>query len=384
MDRFTNLDTVKKTVGEATGLPNAHYIDTQVFNQEREAVLFATWAGVGFAKDIPEPGDARPFDFLGMPLLMMRDKKGQLGVFQNTCRHRGMTLLQAPKKLHNTIRCPYHSWCYSLNGELTATPHVGGSGIHTHELIKPSQLGLFRIRSHVWQDIVFINTSGDAPDFDIAHANLLDRWKEFNQPLFHGGGSSSFKLEVNTNWKLAVENYCESYHLPWIHPELNRYSKLEDHYNIQRLGAYSGQGTHVYKQLKGANNETFDDFKGLSARWDTGAEYIAIYPNVLFGVHRDHYHAIVLEPIGCDKTIEHIELYYATDPNTQPELQALRNANAAQWKAVFEEDIEVVEGMQRGRHGVLFDGGHFSPAMDGPTHNFHHWIATQIDNARRS
>ena len=126
----------------------------------------------------------------------------------------------------------------------------------------------------------------------------------------HGGEEASFELEVNTNWKLAVENYCESYHLPWIHPGLNTYSKLEDHYHIEERDLYSGQGSLVYRQLRSEKDEVFPDFEGLSEKWDTGAEYIAVYPNVLLGVHRDHTFALVLEPVALDKTVEHIELYY--------------------------------------------------------------------------
>ena len=58
--------------------------------------------------------------------------------------------------------------------------------------------------------------------------------------------------------------------------------------------------------------------------------------------------------------------------------------NSALWKGVFVEDVFVVEGMQKGRQGVLFDGGKFSPAMDGPTHNFHHWVATNIEAGRKA
>ena len=75
-----------------------------------------------------------------------------------------------------------------------------------------------------------------------------------------------------------------------------------------------------------------------------------------------------------EQTREHIHLYYAS-PKTD---DALRQKNAAQWKVVFEEDIFVVEGMQKGRYAPDFDGGRFSPAMDGPTHCFHDWIAGQI------
>lgn len=376
------LSTVRQPVGQANGLPNEHYIDEAIFAEERQSVLFASWAGVGFGKDIPEPGDAKPIEFLGVPLLLIRDHDGKVGVFQNTCRHRGMILITEPKRLRNTVRCPYHSWCYALNGDLKATPHVGGPGHNTHELVNQSELGLFKIRSYVWHDVVFVNISGDAPEFEDAHSALIERWKEFDQPMHHGGEHGSFKLNVKTNWKLAVENYCESYHLPWVHPGLNSYSKLEDHYDIKLKQAYSGQGTHVYQQLKGDDGTSFRDFNNLSDKWDTAAEYIAVYPNVLMGVHRDHFFAIVLEAIDQTNTTEHIELYYAQSSSDTPELEPLRQTNAKLWKEVFSEDIFVVEGMQKGRNGVLFDGGRFSPAMDSATHNFHDWVATCVGQAR--
>ena len=101
-------------------------------------------------------------------------------------------------------------------------------------------------------------------------------------------------------------------------------------------------------------------------------------------MQRDHAFAIVLEPVDCENTVEHVELYYATPPADAPDLANLRDANGALWKTVFEEDIFVVEGMQKGRKGIRFDGGRFSPAMDGPTHNFHYWVASQIERDRRA
>ncbi len=382
MNKHDKLAAVMAPVSTANGLPNEHYIDPSVFQEEKHAVLFANWAGIGFGKDVPEPGYAKPVEFLGMPLVMVRDTTGELGVFQNTCRHRGMILVEKPGKIRGAIRCPYHSWCYGLDGRLVSTPHVGGPGQNKHDDIRLDELGLVRIRSYVWRDVVFVNIGGGAPDFEEVHAGLLQRWTEFDQPLHSGGAASGFKLEVKTNWKLAVENYCESYHLPWVHPGLNSYSRLEDHYNIEEPGQYSGQGTLVYRQLQGDGGAVFPDFGGLSSQWDEGGEYVAIYPNVLLGVQRDHAFAIVLEPVDCEHTVEHIELYYAKTSAETPELEDLRNENAKLWQTVFEEDVFVVEGMQRGRHGMLFDGGRFSPAMDGPTHCFHHWVASQLDKAR--
>ncbi len=375
---LTDLTQVRRPIDQANGLPNAHYTDPAVFAEERQAVLFNSWAGLGVAADVPEIGDAVPVTFLGMPLLMVRDKRDQVRVFQNTCRHRGMILVDAPRKIDGAIRCPYHSWCYATDGRLISTPHVGGPGQNTHAGIDRSLLGLIEIRSQIWMDVIFVNISGTAPPFEVENADLLARWSEFDRPLHHGGSDSRFALEVNCNWKLAVENYCESYHLPWVHPGLNSYSRLEDHYHIEQAGHFSGQGTLVYRQLRGEDGKTFPDFPGLSEKWNTGAEYITAYPNVLFGVHRDHTFAIILVPHSTERTVEQVHIYYAR-PDTDPDLRA---RNTEQWKLVFAEDIFVVEGMQRGRHGAHFDGGRFSPVMDGPTHMFHDWVADRMQRHR--
>ena len=374
----TDLSAVRAPVAAANGLPNAHYIDPAVFAEEKHAVLFSSWAGLAVGADVPEIGDAKPVTFLGMPLLVVRGKDGAVRVFQNICRHRGMILVEEPRKIEGAIRCPYHSWCYSTQGKLVSTPHVGGPGQNTHESIDRDALGLMEVRSHLWRDVIWINVDGTAPPFELVHADLIARWAEFDKPLYHGGASSRFELQVACNWKLAVENYCESYHLPWVHPGLNSYSRLEDHYHIEQPDQFSGQGTLVYRQLKGAQDQVFCDFEGVGETWNEQAEYISVYPNVLLGVHRDHAFAIVLEPESEARTTEHIHLYYAS-PDEDPQM---REQNTALWKEVFEEDIFVVEGMQRGRHAPSFDGGRFSAVMDSPTHCFHHWVAGKLQAYR--
>ena len=95
-------------------------------------------------------------------------------------------------------------------------------------------------------------------------------------------------------------------------------------------------------------------------------------------MHRDQVFAIILEPKALDRTLERVAIFYASAEMCSPDWSGLRAANTAAWKTVFEEDVFVVEGMQRGRHGPLFDGGRFAPAMDGPTHLFHTWIADRF------
>jgi phenylpropionate dioxygenase-like ring-hydroxylating dioxygenase large terminal subunit len=293
-----------------------------------------------------------------------------------------MILVGEKTTLRSTIRCPYHSWCYNFDGSLRTTPHVGGPGKNLHDCVKREELGLIEVRSHIFMDLIFVNLDGKAPTFEAHAAKLRDQWKEFvDKPLYHAGEDSSFELQVNCNWKLAVENYCESYHLPWIHPGLNSYSRLEDHYHIEQPGNYSGQGTEVYNPKLDDTGRAFANFEGLTAKWDTGAEYVSLYPNVLLGVHRDHFYGILLDPVSNDKTIERVEIYYTSPEMCAPEMADLRVKNAKMWKDIFIEDIFVVEGMQRGRSASFYDGGKFSPVMDNPTHLFHEWVAKRFASA---
>lgn len=381
---ISGLDSVLEGVETARGLPNAHYISDETFEAERRDVLFANWSAVGFGKDVPNAGDVMPVNFVGQPLLIVRDKEGDIHVYENICRHRGMILVEEKKNIGGgVIRCAYHSWCYSQQGKLVTTPHVGGPGQNTHKDIKREELGLNRIRSHVWRDVIFVNVSGMAPAFEDYAAAAIERWNEFEgQGLHYSQGDSSISFDVACNWKLAVENYCESYHLPWVHPGLNSYSRLEDHYHIEQPGSFSGQGTLVYSPQIAEDGRRFPTFAGLGSKWDQAAEYIALYPNVLLGVHKDHAFAIILEPVAKDRTIEHVELYYASDEALGDAFADMRKTNASMWKEVFAEDVFVVEGMQKGRNAVHFDGGKFSPVMDSPTHCFHHWVASQMTSGK--
>ena len=143
------LQTIFAPLAQANGLANEHYTDPQVHDIEKRALFFDTWAGLSVASEIPEIGDAKPISFLGMPLLIIRDKAGNVRVFQNICRHRGMILVSKAQRIEGAIRCPYHSWCYSSEGRLITTPHVGGPGKNTHPGVDKAALGLIDRKSVV-------------------------------------------------------------------------------------------------------------------------------------------------------------------------------------------------------------------------------------------
>jgi choline monooxygenase len=376
-----SLENVLAPIEHAHGLTNDFYTEQRYFEMDRDQVLGKNWACIGFASDLPTNAYVKPVDFMGLPLLMMRNREGQVQVFHNVCSHRGVKLVQEAGTIQGMIRCPYHSWTYDLNGALRGTPHVGGINQHKDERFACEKHGLKALRSAIWMDMVFINLSGDAPPLEDALAPLTERWKQFlgddgMSLMRREAHSGAMAIEVNCNWKLAVENYCEAYHLPWVHPSLNTYSRLEDHYNIL-FDQFAGQGSYAYNlsDVAGTHLPMFPSWPTDRLR---NAEYVAFFPNVLLGIQADHAFAMMLEPIAPGKTVEHLRLFYVGDEALDPHYEAARNAVMESWRVVFAEDIASVEGMQKGRSSPGYNGGAFSPEMDLPTHYFHKWAARSL------
>ena len=309
------LEVVNKPITESHGLPNECYISEDYTKIERKKLFEDKWIVVGTASSIPKKGDAKPFNFLDLPIIILRDKKNKIRVFHNVCSHRGYKILQKSCNIKNAIRCPYHSWTYNTDGKLIATPHIGGMNKHSTKDFDKSASSLKEIRSAVWLDLIMINISNNEIKFEKYIKPLSDRWSKFwsekdRELISHSNDFGYFQLRANCNWKFAIENYCESYHLPWVHPNLNSYSKIEDHYHIQGLpNRFAGQGTTVYNpRLKG--KEKFPCFPNWPKDKEHIAEYVALFPNVMLGIHKDHYYAYWLEPVNHKYTIEHMEIYY--------------------------------------------------------------------------
>ena len=86
------LHNVDKPIEIASGLPNECYINEDYLTFEREKIFFNKWTVIGVGSSIPNPGDAKPYNLLGIPLIMIRDKKKKIRVFHNVWSHRGVKL----------------------------------------------------------------------------------------------------------------------------------------------------------------------------------------------------------------------------------------------------------------------------------------------------
>ena len=378
------LDVVKKKIDKAHGLPNECYTSKEYTKIERKKLFEDKWVVIGVASSLPNEGDAKPFDLLGLPILIVRNKNKKIKVFHNICSHRGVKLVNEAGKIKNVIRCPYHSWSYNLDGDLIATPHIGGMNKHQSKNFKKSNSNLKEIRSFVWLDLIMININNNEISFEDYIKPLSNRWNKFwplddRELIKHSNDYGYFKLTAKCNWKFAIENYCESYHLPWVHPGLNSYSKIEDHYHIQGLpNRFAGQGTVVYNpRLKG--KEKFPCFPNWPKNKENVAEYVALFPNVMLGIHKDHFYSYWLEPIDHEQTLEHMEIYYVGEEAAlSKKFKSLRKQNHRLWEDIQKEDVDIIQRMQIGRNSPAYNGGNFSPIMDNPTHHFHKWVATNL------
>ena len=376
----TLVESINQPTVSAAGLPNEAYTSSAFLELERDRLFAPTWTCIGQACKLPAPGDARPVEFIGQPLLMVRGEDDAVRVFHNVCSHRGNQLVRESCNVAKLIRCPYHAWTYRLNGTLCGTPHIGGPGRHDNETFDRSANGLKEIRSAVWMDLVFINLSGDAPPFEehIAPLDLhvqklatMDQYARMRPAASHG----SFELEFSGNWKLVIENNLESYHLPFIHPDLSARSTLEDHYHFYGGDLFAGQGSNKYQPIVGGNAAAFARFEDWP---EQVSEYPTAFPNIFLGVHCDQFWTIVLFPLSPDRTLEHWQIYYVGDTAANPMLDEARAKTMEGWRNIFLEDMGVVEGMQRGRSSPGFHGGVFTGVMDEPTHHFHKWVANAI------
>ena len=373
-----DLERVIAPIESATGMPNAAYTEQKYFELERDAILADTWVAVAFADSL-QNNQVRPLEFMGIPLFMARDRDGTVRVFHNVCSHRGMRLVDEERRTNGRVVCPYHSWTYTLNGSLRATPHIGGVGVHSVPGFSCEGRGLKPVRSHTWMGVVFINLSGEAPDFAESAAPAIARARS----LMGDSGESSLRLvgpedqleiQVNCNWKLAVENYLEAYHLPFIHPGLNSYSPLEAHICEIHGDNFAGQLTRTFDPGLDA-----EDPLPLFPDWDperlAHGDYPALFPNLLLGFQANHVFAMIIHPLTPITCREELAIFYAGDRAQDDRFTQVRRRNLTTWTAVFNEDIEPCERMQAGRQSPAYSGGVFSPELDKCSHHFHQWMA---------
>ena len=308
----------------------------------------------------------------GRPLLLVRDREQRLGVFHNYCRHRGMRLVDESIRGRANIICPYHAWCYDLDGRLLRIPHRYGFGQHGQE---PKDIpGLNPVRSALWNGIVFVDLSGQAPAFETYIAPLARRWAHYDFSHLVPGASMSF--DVDGNWKLAIENFIDIYHVPYVHPSLNEYINITEHEFIWEGEVVVGQGGGIEPTDEGVGK--LPVFPNLTLTQEATIEAISLFPNLLLTVFSDNLRAILVQPTGPGTCHERVEIFFVNEQALAPKLDKYRSIVAERFPAFNEEDVGVVGQLQTSFETSAFERAHFSGFFDVNVHRFQQLVARAL------
>jgi choline monooxygenase len=368
------IEAVQRPTTQAMGLPSIAYTSPEFLKQEQDLLFAPSWIYAGRADELAKPGDGKPVEIAGRPIILLRNRASEIKAFHNVCSHRNALLARKPFGGRPTITCPYHSWTYDLDGRLIRTPHIGGQDVHKCAGIEMGELGLKPVRIENWAGLLFVNLTGDAAPLASWLKPVADRWQayDFSRLRFAGGRS----YELATNWKHAVENYLESYHLPWVHPGLNSYSRMSDHYCFLAGSDAGGQGTEVY--APGTKDGQSLPAMTLPEEWAKRGEYPVLFPNLLTGVQSDHFFLIDVIPVSPGVTRERFEIFFFGDESMDDAHRAVREQTIERWNDVFVEDIDVVERLQQGHASPAATGGRFSAVQDQVVHRFQCWLLERM------
>lgn len=357
-------------------LPRAAYTADDWFARERDHIFFAEWFCAGRAERIANPGDYLVADVAGESILLVRGVDADIRAFYNVCRHRGSQLVpasgEASGSFGKTIRCPYHSWTYDLDGSLRTAPFLD-EGAH----MTKTDLPLHDVELGTWGGFLFVRIAPELhrrPSLSDQLGPVPARLARYR--LEDLRSARRIEYEVAANWKALLENYNECYHCGPVHPELCSLvpafrqaggAKLDWERGIpHRAGAYTftTTGTTTRAALPGLDDDERTRHKGE-----------LVYPNLMLSLSADHVAAFYVRPRGpshttvtCDFLFHPAEIARAGfDPSDAVDF----------WDVVNRQDWRICESVQRGMSSRVFDRGFYAP-MEDASLDIRRYIAARL------
>jgi len=332
----------------AHALAAALYRDPAVLALEQRAVFGRSWQLAAPADALTGAGDHTVTELGATPAIFVRDADGALRAFHNVCRHRGGPLALKDGRGARALHCKYHGWTYTLAGQLRSAPEMQAA-----QDFDVKTICLPAARAEQWQSLVFGALAPDVPALDEVLGGIAGQAKgTFGKPLKFDRRVS---YELDCNWKVYVDNYLEGYHLPHIHPALN---KMLD---------YRSYTTTLSKwhSLQHSPIEDAGNFYGQG-----GAYYYFVYPNTMLNCLPGRLQTNRVVPLGVDRCRVDFDYYYPTDAADAAE-QHRREKDQEFSDEVQAEDAAICAAVQRGLASGSYETGRLCPKREAGVKHFH-------------
>ncbi|HEX2667785.1 MAG TPA: SRPBCC family protein [Gammaproteobacteria bacterium] len=346
---FDPADFAARSLEEASTLPGYSYADPAFHGFDLERVFARNWQLVSHADKLKDAGDHVVAEIAGRPVILVRGDDGLLRGFFNVCRHRAGPLALTDGNARQ-LQCKYHGWTYTLAGQLRAA----------HEMQQAKDfdikcIHLDEIKVAEWEGQVFACV-GDPP---VPLSTLLEGIAERIRPIELGKFRyhSHVVYDVACNWKAYVDNYLEGYHLPHVHPGLNKLLDYRE-YTTHTAPWYSYQ------------HSPLDGDQGPYTAGD--AHYYFIYPNMMLNILPGRLQTNRVVPIAADRCRVLFDYFYTDMESAAAKKMIAEDLSFSD--EVQREDIGICERVQKGLASGSYKAGRLSPKRESGVHHFQELI----------
>jgi choline monooxygenase len=349
-------------LAEASTIPATWYTNERIFDLETQAVFGRSWQFAARVDQLQEPGDFVTTEIGGEPIVLVRGSDKVVRGFFNVCRHHAAAVMTEVAGRANQMRCPYHGWTYSLEGELKGTPDFSGVCNFDRE-----QNGLAPIEISAWQNWVFARLhGGQRPTLnDFLGTDLINQLQSLGLENVHWLERRRYTL--NCNWKVFVDNYLDGgYHVPHLHKGLD--SVLDySNYTIENGERFCLQSSPMV--TAGAESQTGE------VRTGKRALYYWLYPNFMINCYEGVMDTNLVRPLAVDRTEVIFDFYFA---DVSASARERNRASVDVGERIQQEDLDICESVQRGLQSRAYNAGRLSVRREAGEHLFHRLIHADL------
>ena len=328
----------------------AFYLDPAGFAAEADRVFARSWQLVGHLKQLATPGDFFTTQVGHESLLLINDA-GTLRGFFNVCRHRAGPIAYGCGHASRLV-CRYHGWTYDLAGQLLRAPEMEGVADFDARTVH-----LQPVAVHAFGPLLFAALHATTPGFADYHAGLTAECAPLELTRMRHVLTREYAMAVN--WKTYVDNFLEGYHIPLVHPALNR----ELDYRAYRT-QLAPRRVLQFAPVQTASASVYGSTS------DGHALYYWLYPNIMLNIYEGQLQTNVVIPVDIDHTIVRFD-WYACDPLPNPERDQRFRTLLAFSEQVQAEDSQICEAVQRNFSSRAFRRGRYSVQRESGVHLFH-------------